>query len=130
MEKKILFWIILLLLVLEVAINSYLVYQDMTKSNSGVCVIGNACESVQDSSYGKILGIKLAYYGLVGFVLLLALFFINKKLFLAGAIFGTLASLYFISLQLFVLHQLCSVCMVIDISMLIILICSVYWVMK
>jgi uncharacterized membrane protein len=129
-SKKILFIILIVLMVFEILISSYLIYEDKTKPVASVCIMGSSCESVQTSVYGKIFGIKLPYYALGAFSLLLLLFFISKKLYYAGTITGSLCSLYLIVIQLFVLKQICSTCMLIDITMFSILVLSFFYFKK
>ncbi len=83
------------------------------------CLTGG-CELVTTSAYSNILGIPVALLGagyyLTQLILAIA-YFESKSLtplrlasYLATA--GLLASIYFVSLQLFVLHAICIYCMV------------------
>jgi len=112
--------IILILIILELFLSSYLAYQTLTSSDT--CLIGqqSQCQEVQNSSYGKLFGIKLAYLAVFAFLILLILYFTNQELFFLAAIFGAGASAYFILLQWFVLKQQCSTCLVIDGMMILI----------
>lgn len=83
------------------------------------CVITTGCETVLTSEYSVILGIPLALLGSVYYLLLflLAIFSLDMKreiIRLAAFLtpIGFLASLYFIYLQLFVIQEICSYCIV------------------
>lgn len=80
----------------------------------------NDCGTVTTSTYSKILGIPVAYLGALyylSFVILGIAMLDTKKLWLAKyagifSIAGLLASIYFVSLQAFVLDAFCLYCMV------------------
>ncbi len=118
--------LIILLIVLEITMSIYLIVESSKPKVTNVCTLGGSCNSVQTSPYGKIFGIKLPYLSLVAFIILLALFFISKKLFLAGAIAGGLFSLYLIIVQLLILKQICPNCMIVDTTMIIIAVLSFF----
>lgn len=114
--------ILILLVATELVLTGFLSYKAAT-SVAGFCVIGNDvgnCESVQNSEYGKIFGIKLGYIGLFSFLVLsvaLARDFRRKKLsrlFVVLTLIGFLFALYLIYLQIFVLKQICTACIVVD----------------
>lgn len=116
--KGILSIIIILLIVVEIVLSIYLLY-DSAKSLT-LCIVGESCGFVQNSIYGSIFGIKLGYFAIVAFVILLAMKFINKKLFLILSALGASIAIYYISIQLFVLKAICSSCIIIDSIMLVI----------
>lgn len=84
------------------------------------CTIGSSCSLVQTSEYSKIFGIDVSFIGLAGFIGLLTLLILsdNKiipyKLFLVAAYLGTAFAIYFISLQIFILNEICIDCMIAD----------------
>ena len=118
---------ILALVILLVLLSSY----NYILSYSSVCLIGDAtsCSDVQNSEYGSILGIKVSILGVIAFILLFIAYLgatlKNKykdnfyEIFLVGIVIGTIASIYFILLQIFVLKTTCINCMLIDSAMLI-----------
>ena len=122
--RKILLMLIILLIIFA-GINFYL-------SNSGTCIIGdsNSCANVQNSEYGEILGIKVSLIGIIAFIFLFIVFVGAVKygkyrdnfyeIFLISVVIGCLASVYFISLQLFILKATCVNCMIIDSTMLLV----------
>lgn len=116
--------LIISLIILELIFSVYLIYEEKTKV-SNICIIGTSCESVRESSYGEIFGIKLFYISIVAFLILLLTYIYNKKIFLIECLIGSIFSLYLIFVQLFVLKQICSSCMIIDLIMIVILILGV-----
>lgn len=98
-----------------------------TKTQSGAfCVVGNACDVVQQSIYGELFGVHVSTLGAIAFGLLLITHLTqhhhryNRKLYLLGIVLGTIGALYFIGIQMFILRAYCSTCMVIDGSMLLV----------
>lgn len=118
--KRIINITIILLILFEILLSAYLIYED-NKKVSNICMIGNNCESVRDSSYGQIWGIKLPYYALFAFIILLLCYPFYKRIFFIGTVIGGLAALYLIIIQLFILKQICSLCMIVDITMILLL---------
>ncbi len=110
--KKALNIIIILFIILEIGLSIYLIINSLKPID--VCIIGESCSAVQNSIYGSILGIKVSYLAILAFVLLLSFKFIHKKIFLLAGFIGAIIALYFISIQLFVLKEICSTCFIID----------------
>lgn len=84
------------------------------------CTTGSTCNDVRSSIYGTLFGLKLVWFGVICFSILLILFLIarfNKKLywmFFLASILGAGFAIYFISLQLFVLKKICIDCVITD----------------
>ena len=120
--------IIFILILLEIFLTSYLYYS--SPSDSAICLDESSCEFVQNSSYGYVYGIKVSLFGLIAFIILLSIYLLsikNKKMFylyLLMCLLGSIIAIYFIYLQLFVLKQICSNCMIIDGTMILIFIIS------
>ncbi|MBS3089990.1 hypothetical protein J4461_03900 [Candidatus Pacearchaeota archaeon] len=118
------------LIAINLILSLYLVYSD--SSSNAFCIIGKNCDSVQNSAYGNLFGVKLSWIGVVAFTFLLILYYLSHrsytryKLFAASALLGAILAAYFIIIQAFVLKQVCSSCIVIDAVMLIITGMSVY----
>ena len=125
--KKILSVVLIILILFEVVMSGYMVYEDQKKSNSDVCFVGSDCGSVQSSSYGSLFGIQLPYYAIVAFLALLLSFLFMKKVYYIGVLVGTLISIFLISVQLFVLKMVCSNCMIVDSAMILILLVSLFY---
>jgi uncharacterized membrane protein len=135
MKRKLLFWILalsLIALIASVLIQIENITQSQTLNN--VCTAtGSSCNSVQNTEYGKILGVKIADIGLFAFMLFTLLVlhqitrpkFKHKKCFdnlmTAGAIIAGLFGIYLISLQVFVINQYCTYCLIIDFSSIILM---------
>lgn len=122
------------LIILNILISVSLVYSGFTGDT--ICLTGKSCENVQGSIYGNILGIKLSWIGLAAFLILFASFYFSSKnkrnlnIYLSIASLGALCSIVLISIQLFVLHELCSTCMIVDIITIIIFIFSTVYFKK
>lgn len=62
---------LLVLAIAGTAISAYLAYEN-SQGKSGVCTIAHGCSTVQQSKYGKILGIPISMPGLGLYVVLAA----------------------------------------------------------
>ncbi|MEK7650966.1 MAG: vitamin K epoxide reductase family protein [Patescibacteria group bacterium] len=90
-------------------------YQDV----SVVCLLINTCDLVLQSSYATLGSVPVSLLGVVyylGIFILSLISFIKrdeKLFFLAGllTIFGFIASLWFLYVQLFIIHSLCFYCL-------------------
>jgi len=97
--------------------------------------IQTTCYAVQTSQYEATLGIKNAYSGLVAFLLIGFLAFLQiknpnkerKDLIKYGVVFASLIALYLLYIQFFVLNAVCKYCMVIDSTTLISLGIVLFW---
>ena len=84
------------------------------------CTLTSGCETVLTSSYSAIFGIPVALLGSIYYLsLLIALFvyfdFKNQKILRYVCRFslaGFLFSLYFVAIQIFVLHSYCLYCLI------------------
>lgn len=102
------------------------------------CAIVKGCEAVTTSQYATIGGISVALLGAIYYliVLIISIAIIETKSdqlkkFLAGfSILGLLASIWFISLQLFVIKALCLYCLVSAFSSTAIFITSIFLLKK
>lgn len=96
----------------------YLTYQKIT-NNEVACSTFGGCNTVINSNYAYLIGIPLAYLGLIYYLtLLLVIFFvlINKKtlwlkLLTIITLSGFLMSGYFVYLQFFEIGSICIFCM-------------------
>ncbi|MGV8162828.1 MAG: vitamin K epoxide reductase family protein [Candidatus Nanoarchaeia archaeon] len=137
LKKKILL-IMFLFAFIALFVTSLIKYQDLKQSESlnNVCSVANSsCSSVQDGEYGIIFGLKVVDFGLAAFSLLL--FLIIWQIFWPikgveiivriGAIMAGFIGAYFISLQIFTIHQYCIYCLVVDVSSIILSGLAVYY---
>ena len=118
--------IILALIAIQIITTIVIIYGD--SKDSTFCLVGqhqgteSSCFSVQNSTYSRILGIKVVYIGLGGALTLLATLLLFKarkieyKYFLMFSLIGALFGTYFIIIQFFALKSICSSCMIVDIS--------------
>ena len=95
-----------------------------------ICDPNKGCDVVQTSPYNFTFGIKNSYYGIFIFAFLIFLTLSeikrpnkNKKLLIkTGVAIGSLVTIYFLYIQIFVLNAYCKYCLVVDFSMLLALI--------
>ena len=110
--------LILFLIIANITLSSYIIYTDLT-GKEGLCLTGQDCKIVQNSSYSSIFGIKLSYFGLISFIILLIIFIlyiknkVNLLLFKLVTFLGVLFAFYFLYLQIFVIKAICSTCLTI-----------------
>ena len=122
--------LIFILIASNLILSAFLVYSDY--NGSTFCVTGKSCESVQNSEYGTLFGIKLSWLGLVAFIILLTLAILSYKqkipykYYLTISSIGAAFSIYFLLVQFFILKQICSTCLVIDSATIIIFILSIF----
>jgi uncharacterized membrane protein len=92
------------------------------------CTITHGCETVLSSKYSSILGVPLAVWGIVFFsgIIIAALlanhYAVWRKLLTLGLALGSVAALIFLSLQFFVIKQVCQYCLVSDVLTILLLI--------
>lgn len=123
----------LLILLLGLLIfTAYTAYEEA--KNGGVCmVVANGvsdCNSVQNSEYNSIFGIKLLHLGTIAFTALILLYLATlyehthrntaHTIFVWVSLLGSAMALYLIFLQVAVLKALCSFCIIVDVTMLLI----------
>ncbi len=110
--------VVLVVAIIGFADASYLViehYQGVTPP----CSITSGCEKVLNSSYSEVLGIPVSLPGALFYIVVAAgaLAYLegrHEKLFrysLLFTVFGLLASVWFVFLQVFIIHSYCLYCM-------------------
>lgn len=121
--------LILILIIAEIFLSGFLVSTEFTGKD--FCLTGESCKIVRNSSYSELFGIKLSFFGFFSFVALLIIYLLayNKKInylfFLSCTIIGAFFALYFLYLQIFVIKALCSNCLAVDSTAVIIAFLSV-----
>ncbi len=116
--------LIAILIIIALGFSAYIYYTDQVGSE--ICLITSGCSLVKNSAYAEIFGIKLSLFGLLALSALLLIHFqtfrkkLPYKLFLAAAYLGALFSFYFLYLQFIVIKAVCSYCLVVDFSILLI----------
>jgi len=110
--------VFLLLSVLGLIDATYLTIQHY-RDASVVCLLINTCDLVLQGSYATLGPIPVSLLGIVYYlgIFLLSLVSLikkNERLFFMTAlltVFGLLASLWFLYIQLFIIHSLCFYCL-------------------
>lgn len=116
--------LIAILMLIALGFSAYIYYTDQVGSE--ICLITSGCSLVRNSAYAEIFGMKLSLFGVIALLALLGIHFqaFRKKLpykfFLAAAYISALFSLYFLYLQFVVIKAVCSYCLVVDFTMLLI----------
>lgn len=92
------------------------------------CGLTKGCESVLSSKYSTMLGLPLADWGVLFFAgIIVAALLANhyqiwRKLLTFGLALGSLMALVFLSLQFFVIKQICQYCLLSDVLTVVLLI--------
>lgn len=113
---------LLLLAIAGVAVAAYLAWEN-TQGRSGVCTIAHGCSKVQQSRYGKIMGIPVSVPGLALYIFLAAaaaawiadfraLHPVVVVLAFYGALGGFLFSAYLTYIEAYVIDAWCIYCIV------------------
>lgn len=111
---------LLVLAIAGTAISAYLAYEN-SQGKSGVCTIAHGCSTVQQSKYGKILGIPISMPGLGLYMVLAASAAIVLSNYRGwrpyatlagfyGSFFGFAFSVYLTYLEAFVIDAWCIYC--------------------
>lgn len=127
-------WVAGVILAILGAVDSaYLLWLKLTGQVAACQNIGD-CEAVNSSRYAEFGGIPIALFGLLAYLLIIALFFLELKfpewkdsLLLAnfGVTFaGTLYSFYLTYVELFILKAVCPFCVVSAVIIVILFIIS------
>ena len=131
MQRKTISGIIMGFILFEIIITIYLLYTG--EGDSFLCDFKSSCSVVQNSVYGEIFGFKVGWFGLMGFSALLYFYFfaLTEKKFRAFyfvlSLLGAIFAFYFIYLQFFILKIICKICLIIDVTMIIIFAFSYFW---
>ncbi len=116
-------WGVIFILILAfcgIADSAYVAQHEATHTPL-ICNIGSlsGCNVVAQSPYSKFLGIPLAEYGILFYAMLFVLAALElviydtllRRVLQTFAVFGIVASLYFVGLQIFVIGALCVYCL-------------------
>lgn len=119
---------IFLFILIVIIISSYLAIIDIFSVDTPFCLTGKSCDIVKNSIYSTLLGIKLSFIGLFYSIVLVVSFLlkINKKLdfeyFTLISGIGAVFAVYFLYIQLFIIGKICTNCVIVDVSIIIIFI--------
>lgn len=135
-------WLVTVLFcILALLISGYLSWTTLTGTET-VCIEGEFldCSKVESSIYSKLLGVPVAYLGLITYVIILALLLLEKRnalvreygvLVVFGlSLFGFLFHSYLTYISITRLDAICPWCVLTNFSMLIILIATLTRVVK
>lgn len=97
-----------------VGVATYIAIAD-SGGGSPVCIAGgHGCQTVAESSYSHLLGVNVAIFGILGYVLLLACALLRgdgaRMTGFAVALIGFAFSLYLTYLELFTIEAICQWC--------------------
>jgi len=141
MRIKIYTGIIIVCAILGILNASFVYYKDQS-GGPLPCFVVSGCDAVQSSPYSHLFGISLSLWGVGYYVILMivTICIVNPKSkiqnlkpeiskyilngFILWVWFGFLFSLYLLVLQLFVIHALCSSCLVSLIDTVIVAACG------
>ncbi len=109
------------LALLGVGISAYLSYVELGLTEAACGPVGD-CNKVQASPYSKILGVPMAYLGVVYYTAVFGLWVLQRAmtgqnartmawLLIPAAVFGAVFSIYLTSLELFVIYAVCMWCL-------------------
>ena len=113
---------------------SFYIYYTKKYNKKMYCVIGENCDEVVNSRYGKTLGVENTVPGMLYYTIIFVygiLLFSNGNIFkgsiiyylvVSASIASVLFSIYLTSVQAFVLKKWCEYCIVSSVSSLLILI--------
>lgn len=131
---------ILVLTIIGVINAGYLSWGKLTQNNIRCHPSLGDCSSVNNSIYSELYGIPVAYIGLIGYLLILALTTLSLKsakesailnyALLGMTLFGVIFSAYLTYIELAVLFAICFYCVVSALLMIAIFCLSLYKSMK
>jgi uncharacterized membrane protein len=136
--------ILILLIVFSIialVFSAIMEYQQIKESkslNNFCTATGSNCNAVQNSDYGKILGIKVVHIGVAAFLFYTLILFwqllsgtrISAILILIGGIMAGLGGMYFIYTQIFSLKQYCIYCLIVDSSSILIMFLAILFFLR
>jgi uncharacterized membrane protein len=104
---------IAILCVLGIGVAGYLTYVHYAGIKV-LCIASGGCETVQSSSYAKVVGIPVALLGLIGYITILASLAVpgenGRMLTCAVGVLGCAFSLYLTYRELFTIKAICQWC--------------------
>ncbi len=111
------------LLLLALSASAALLY-DYTRPIPAFCEAGAGCDAVRSSSFAYVLGIPQPALGLLAYTLVFAVSLLphprRSRLLLPLASLGALFGIAFLAIQAFVIQHFCSLCVVVDVSSILI----------
>jgi uncharacterized membrane protein len=113
-----------------IGVASYLTYVHYEPA-ALICSTGGGCETVQQSKYAVVAGVPIAIFGLVAwvasFLLVLWASELARMLLVALALIMGAFAIYLVVLQLFVIDEVCTWCMINDVVLVPLLVTGALW---
>ncbi|MFN2221727.1 MAG: vitamin K epoxide reductase family protein [Chloroflexota bacterium] len=115
-------WLVPLIAILGIGVAAYLAYVEVAQVTA-VCGPVGHCNLVQSSAYARILGVPIAILGVISYVAVIGLWYVEllakqdaqktaARIGLIGlTVFGTLFSIYLTLLELFFIRAVCAWCL-------------------
>jgi uncharacterized membrane protein len=120
MNKKHIIYTFLILATIGFIDSLYLAVSHFV-NNSVVCNTGAECDLVLTSEYATIFGIPVAIFGVIYYLIIVLMasnlisnlenIKLSQKMYMLTPV-GFIASMWFVYLQLFVIHSICIYCMI------------------
>lgn len=133
MDKK-MYWASIVLSVVGVAVAAYMTIYKWT-SNDSMCLGSGECATVNASPYSEVYGIPVALVGLVGYLAILAILWLEPRqrffeeqgpLMVFGmGLAGFAFNIYLVYLEFYVIKALCPFCVASQITMTILFVLAV-----
>lgn len=122
-----------MLSIIGIGLALYLLYQYYAPAHDSLCYINSTinCDASTKGELANTLGIPTAFFGLVGYILILIASLKEwKRVVLGIATFGLLFCLRITFLELFVIKAICPVCILCQINMVAIFILGIILIRK
>lgn len=129
--QKVLIWLLIATAIVGIADSAYLSHAAVTGSPLN-CSVFDGCNVVAASPYSKVMGIPLALFGLVFYIVALglsaSLLTMNSKglrqSMFAWSVLGVIFSAYFMYLQYFKIEAICLYCVISAVATILLLVFS------
>ena len=121
---------IIIISIIGILLSTYAYYiekkSSKNKNYKAICDISEkaSCSKTLSSKYGKLMGISNSIFGILFYLIIILLFYLNKELIFYLAILSILGSIYLAYLQYFKLKNFCLVCNLIYVVNILLLIFS------
>ena len=104
-------------------------------NNNAMCLGSGDCATVNASRFSEIYGIPVAFFGVFGFVAIILVHFLEKRIKLfeqqgtlmifGMGLFGFIFVLYLTYVELYVIHAICPFCVATAIAMVLVFIIAI-----
>ncbi|HWX43991.1 MAG TPA: vitamin K epoxide reductase family protein [Solirubrobacteraceae bacterium] len=130
MSTRVLRLVMIAIAMVGLGVASYLTYVHYA-GGPILCLKGGGCETVQHSTYSKLVGVPVALIGLIGYIVILASLLVpesetTRLSTMTFTVMGFGFSLYLTARELFSIHAICPWC-VSSAVMMTLLVCLAVW---